>query len=131
VWARAGSLSGASAAARAVVAGGRSAPRPLFFLLFFFPRAAFMIKTFEQIVQGQAIQLCASFGEGAERHRAIISAAESAKTLVIIEVAGLFETIKVGMESPEQFLDQAIQKAQKDGLIERAVTSGEVQTGKL
>lgn len=90
-----------------------------------------MIKTFEQIVRGQPMQLCASFGEGPERHRAIISAGASAKTLVVIEVTGLLETIKVGMESPEHFLEQAIQKAQADGLIERAVETGEIQTGTL
>ena len=90
-----------------------------------------MIKTFTHMADGKPVQLCATLGEGQSAHTAIISWAESAETLVIIEVTSLLETIKAGIEAPASFLDDAVRKAEHDGLIDRAIQSGEIQKGTL
>lgn len=90
-----------------------------------------MIKTFEQTIGGNTVQLCASLGEGPTPHRVIISLADTAKTLVIFDASGLLGIIKAEIEAPETLLTDAIQKAQNDGLIERAIDTGEIQEATL
>lgn len=90
-----------------------------------------MIQTFEQTIGGNTVQLCASLGEGPTPHRVIISLADSAKTLVVLDASGLIGTIKAEIEEPETLLADAIRKAQGDGLIERAIDTGTIQEASL
>jgi hypothetical protein len=86
-----------------------------------------MIENFEQMIGGKTTQLCASLGEGPTPHRVIISLAESAKTLVILDASGFIGTLKAEIEEPEKLIANAIAKARNDGLIERAVDTGVIQ----
>lgn len=90
-----------------------------------------MIQTFEQTVGGKVTQLCASLGEGPTPHRVIISLADSAKTLVILDASGIISTIKAEIEEPEKLVADAIAKAQDEGLIERAIQTGMIQEASL
>jgi hypothetical protein len=90
-----------------------------------------MIVNFEHTVHGTVMQFCASLGEEATPHRVIISRADSAETLVILDASGLIGTIKAEIEEPETLLADAIRKVQGDGLIERALDSGEIQQTSL
>ena len=90
-----------------------------------------MIQTFEQTVGGKVTQLCASLGEGPTPHRVIISLADSAKTLVILDASGIISTIKAEIEEPEKLIADAIAKAQSEGLIERAIDTGAIQEATL
>lgn len=89
-----------------------------------------MIKTFVHAINGKNQDFCVTLADG-ETTRAIISAAESPETLVILEADGALSAIKVRFESPEDVLDDAIRKAKESGLIERAIALGEIQTGHL
>ena len=53
-----------------------------------------MIQSFDATIGGTAMQFCASLGEGPTPHRVIISRADSAKTLVILDASGFLGTIK-------------------------------------
>jgi hypothetical protein len=91
-----------------------------------------MIENFEQMIDGQAMRFCASFGEGGEfTHRVIISRDESAETLVVFDAAGLFGSLKADMENPEKLIADAIRKARDEGLIERALETGTIQNATL
>jgi hypothetical protein len=90
-----------------------------------------MIENFEQMIGGKATQLSASLGEGPTPHRVIISLAESAKTLVIMDASGFIGTLKAEIEEPEKLIANAIAKARDDGLIERAVDTGVIQETSL
>ena len=90
-----------------------------------------MIENFEQTIGGKPTQLCASLGEGPTPHRVIISLAESAKTLVILDASGFIGTLKAEIEEPEKLIANAIAKARNDGLIERAVDTGVIQEASL
>jgi hypothetical protein len=90
-----------------------------------------MIETFEQTIEGQAMQFCASIADGDSPHRVIISRADTAKSLVIIEARGIIGSIRAEVEAPENFLADAVRKAQSESLIERALQTGEVQTTSL
>jgi hypothetical protein len=90
-----------------------------------------MIKNFDYVVNGTSMHFCVTLAEGTQGHRAIITRAEDPRTLVMIDVGGFIEKIKSEIESPEAFLDDAVKRAQKDGLIERALATGEIQTGAL
>ncbi|QYD72164.1 hypothetical protein KZJ38_35055 [Paraburkholderia edwinii] len=86
-----------------------------------------MIQAFDHSIGGQVLQFCASLGEGPTPHRVIISQADSAKTLVILDASGLISTIKAEIEEPEDLVANAIRKTQSEGLIEKALDSGEIQ----
>lgn len=90
-----------------------------------------MIQSFKQTIGGKVMQLCASLGEGPTPHRVIISLADSATTLVILDASGLISTIKAGIEEPEKLIADAISKAQSEGLIERAIDTGTIQEASL
>lgn len=90
-----------------------------------------MIQSFEQTNGGKVTQLCASLGEGPTPHRVIISLADSAKTLVVLDASGLIGTIKAEIEQPEKLIADAIAKAQNEGLIERAIDTGAIQEASL
>lgn len=90
-----------------------------------------MIQSFEQTIGGKVTQLCASIGEGATPHRVIISLADSAKTLVILDASGFIGAIKAEIEDPEKLIADAITKAQSEGLIERAIDTGTIQEAAL
>jgi hypothetical protein len=90
-----------------------------------------MIQTFEQTVGGESMQFCASIADGDSPHRVIISRADTAKSLVIIEATGIISSIKAEVEAPETFLADAVRKAQEESLIERAMQTGEVLTTTL
>jgi hypothetical protein len=90
-----------------------------------------MIQTFEQVIGGQKMQFCASIAEGGGPQRVIISQAESAKSLVIVEVGGIIGAIKAEVEAPDSFVADAVRKAQQEALIERALETGAVQTTTL
>jgi hypothetical protein len=90
-----------------------------------------MIENFEQMIDGQAMRFCASFGEGEFTHRVIISRDESAETLVVFDAAGLFGSLKADMENPEKLIADAIRKARDEGLIERALETGTIQNATL
>jgi hypothetical protein len=87
-----------------------------------------MIQTFEQSIDGVAMQFCASIADGDSPRRVIISRADSAESLVIVEASGIIGAIKAGVEAPESFVADAVRKAQSEGLIERALKSGEIFT---
>jgi hypothetical protein len=61
----------------------------------------------------------------------IISLADSAKTLVILDASGIISTIKAEIEEPEKLIADAIAKAQSEGLIERAIDTGTIQEASL
>ena len=86
-----------------------------------------MIQAFDHSIGGQVLQFCASLGEGPTPHRVIISQADSAKTLVILDASGLISTIKAEIEEPEDLVANAIRKTQSEGLIEKALDSGQIQ----
>ncbi|MEA3119192.1 MAG: hypothetical protein QOI13_2462 [Paraburkholderia sp.] len=90
-----------------------------------------MIENFEQIINGQAMRFCATFGEGEFAHRVIISRDDSAETLVVLDAAGLFGSLKANMESPETLIADAIRKVRDEGLIERALDTGTIQNATL
>ena len=90
-----------------------------------------MIQSFEQIIGGKATQLCASLGEGPTPHRVIISLADSAKTLVVLDASGFLGAIKAEIEEPEKLIADAISKAQNEGLIEAAINTGTIQEAPL
>lgn len=90
-----------------------------------------MIQSFEQTIGGKVTQLCASLGEGPTPHRVIISLADSAKTLVILDASGFLGALKAEFEEPEKLIADGIAKAQNDGLIERAIDTGTIQEATL
>jgi hypothetical protein len=90
-----------------------------------------MIQTFEQVIGGQKMQFCASIAEGGGPVRVIISQAETAKSLVIVEADGIIGAIKAEVEAPESLVADAVRKAQQEALIERALETGAVQTTSL
>jgi hypothetical protein len=61
----------------------------------------------------------------------LISTADTAKTLVILDASGLLGALKAELEQPEQLIAHAIRKAQSEGLIERALASGAIQETSL
>nr|WP_202031584.1 hypothetical protein [Paraburkholderia sacchari] len=63
--------------------------------------------------------------------RVLISAADTAKTLVILDASGLLGTLKAELEEPERLIAHAIRKAQTEGLIERALSTGAIQEARL
>jgi hypothetical protein len=90
-----------------------------------------MIQTFEQVIGGQSMQFCASIAEGGGPQRVIISRADSAESLVIVEAGGIIGTIRAEVEAPDSFVADAVRKAQHEALIERALQTGTVQTTSL
>jgi hypothetical protein len=90
-----------------------------------------MIQAFDQTINGTVMQFCASLGEGPTPHRVIISRADSAETLVILDAAGLISSIKAEIEEPEKLVADAIRKVQNDGLIEKALDTGVIQETSL
>jgi hypothetical protein len=90
-----------------------------------------MIQSFEQTIGGNVMQFCASLGEGPTPHRVIISRADSAETLVILDASGFLSTIKAEIEEPEKLIADAIRKVENEGLIQRALDSGEIQETSL
>jgi hypothetical protein len=90
-----------------------------------------MIHSFEQTIDGKPTQLCASLGEGPTPHRVIISLADSARTLVVLDASGIIGTLKAEIEEPEKLIADAIDKANDEGLIARAIETGEIQQAKL
>jgi len=90
-----------------------------------------MIQNFEQTIGGNVMQFCASLGEGPTPHRVIISQADSAKTLVILDASGFISTIKAEIEEPDKLIADAIRKVASEGLIARALDSGEIQEAPL
>jgi hypothetical protein len=90
-----------------------------------------MIQTFEQTIDGKPVQFCATIADGGSPQRVIISRADSAKSLVIVEASGIIGAIKAEIEAPESFVADAVRKAQEEGLIERALASGEILTTTL
>ncbi|CAB3685491.1 hypothetical protein [Paraburkholderia rhynchosiae] len=90
-----------------------------------------MIQSFEQTIGGTVMHLCASLGEGPTPHRVIISVADSAKTLVVLDASGFLGAIKAEIEEPEKLIADAISKAQSEGLIEAAINTGTIQEASL
>ncbi|SAL22502.1 hypothetical protein AWB71_01153 [Caballeronia peredens] len=90
-----------------------------------------MIQTFEQVIGGQKMAFCASLAEGGGPARVIISRADSAESLVIVEADGIIGTIKAEVEAPGTLVADAVRKAQHEALIERALETGTVQTTSL
>ncbi len=48
-----------------------------------------------------------------------------------MDVTGVLGVLKSAIESPDEFLDHAVRKATEDGLIDRALRSGEPQSGSI
>ncbi|MDR5762244.1 MULTISPECIES: hypothetical protein [unclassified Caballeronia] len=90
-----------------------------------------MIQTFEQVIGGQSMQFCASIADGGGPPRVIISRADSAESLVIVQAEGIIGTIKAEVEAPASLVADAVRKAQQEALIERALETGAVQTTSL
>ena len=90
-----------------------------------------MILNFEQMIGGETMSFCATFGEGEATHRVIISREDSAETLVVFDASGLFAAIKAEIEAPDMLLANAIRKAKEEGLIERALDTGVIQNATL
>jgi hypothetical protein len=90
-----------------------------------------MIQSFDQTVGGKVLQLCASLGEGPTPHRVIISEADTAKTLVILDASGFLGAIKAEIQDPAKLIENAIRKVQEEGLVERALDTGEIQETSL
>src|ERR1700712_4924799 len=97
----------------------------------YYRRTLAMIQTFEQTIDGKPVQFCASIADGGSPQRVIISRADSAKSLVIVEASGIIGAIKAEVEAPETFVAEAARKAQENGLIEKALKSGDVLTTTL
>jgi hypothetical protein len=89
-----------------------------------------LIQNFDFNVGGKTEQLCASLAEDGSR-RVLISYADTAKTLVILDASGLLGALKAELEEPDQLIAHAIRKAQNEGLIERALTTGTIQETSL
>jgi len=89
-----------------------------------------LIQNFDCNIGGKIEQLCASLAEDGTR-RVLISYADTAKTLVILDASGVIGALKAEFEEPDQLIAHAIRKAQDEGLIEQAVTSGTIQEAKL
>lgn len=89
-----------------------------------------MIENFDFNVGGKAGRFCASLAEDGTR-RVLISAADTAKTLVILDASGLIGTLKAELEEPDRLIAHAIRKAQTEGLIERALSTGAIQEASL
>ncbi|PLZ04201.1 hypothetical protein CY652_00510 [Burkholderia sp. WAC0059] len=89
-----------------------------------------MIQTFDCNVGGKTERLCASLAEDGSR-RILISYADSAKTLVILDASGLIGMLKVELEDPDRLIAHAIRKAQDAGLIDKAVSTGSIQETSL
>ncbi|WP_322046708.1 hypothetical protein [Paraburkholderia sp. J67] len=89
-----------------------------------------MIQNFDYNVGGKTGQFCASLAEDGTR-RVLISTADTAKTLVILDSTGLLGTLKAELEEPDRLIAHAINKAQKEGLIERALSTGAIQEASL
>ena len=89
-----------------------------------------MIQNFDFNVGGKTAQFCASLAEDGSR-RVLISYADSAKTLVILDASGLLGALKAELEEPDRLIAHAINKAESEGLIERAVTTGTIQETSL
>jgi hypothetical protein len=89
-----------------------------------------LIQNFDFNVGGKTGQFCASLAEDGTR-RVLISTADTAKTLVILDATGLLGALKAELEQPEQLIAHAIRKAQSEGLIERALASGAIQETSL
>jgi hypothetical protein len=90
-----------------------------------------MIKTFEHTINGQPTPFCVALAEGPDGARAVISTADSAKTLVVMDILGVIGSIKTALESTDDFLDRAARKAADEGLIDRAISTGEPQQGAI
>ncbi|WP_144152260.1 hypothetical protein [Paraburkholderia sp. BCC1885] len=90
-----------------------------------------MIQSFEQTIGGEVMQFCASLGEGPTPHRVIISLADSAKTLVVLDASGFLGAIKAEIEEPAKLIDDAIRKVESEGLIQRALDTGTIQEAPL
>ena len=90
-----------------------------------------MIQSFEQVIGGNAMQFCASLGEGPTPHRVIISRADSAETLVVLDASGFLGALKAEFEEPAKLIADAITKVQSEGLIERALDTGVIQEASL
>jgi hypothetical protein len=90
-----------------------------------------MIQSFDHTIGGNVMQFCASLGEGPTPHRVIISRADSAETLVILDAAGLISSIKAEIDEPATLLGDAIRKVQSEGLIEKALDTGVIQEASL
>lgn len=89
-----------------------------------------MIQNFDFNVGGKTEQLCASLAEDGT-HRVLISYADSAKTLVILDATGLIGALKVELEEPDRLIAHAVQRARSEGLIERAIATGTIQEASL
>lgn len=89
-----------------------------------------MIQNFDFNVGGKTEQFCASLAEDGSR-RVLISYADTAKTLVILDASGLLGALKAELEEPDRLVEHAIRKAQNEGLIERAITTGTIQETSL
>ncbi|WP_296654077.1 hypothetical protein [Paraburkholderia sp.] len=89
-----------------------------------------MIQNFDFTVGGKTEQLCASLAEDGT-HRVLISYADSAKTLVILDATGLIGALKVELEEPDRLIAHAVQRARSEGLIERAIATGTIQEASL
>lgn len=89
-----------------------------------------MIQNFDCNVGGKIEQFCASLAEDGTR-RVLISYADSAKTLVILDASGVLGALKAELEDPDQLIAHAIRKVQEQGLIEQAVTTGTIQETSL
>ncbi|MFP6561505.1 hypothetical protein WJ542_24830 [Paraburkholderia sp. B3] len=89
-----------------------------------------MIQNFDFNVNGKTEQLCASLAEDGS-NRVLISYAATARTLVILDASGLLGALKAELEEPDRLIAHAIRKAENEGLIERAVASGEIQEASL
>ncbi len=90
-----------------------------------------MIKQFEYPLDGQPIALCVTLAPGPQGQRALISHRESARVIVTMEASTVFGALKSAFETPESLLDHAVRKATEEGLIDRALRSGERQDGSL
>jgi hypothetical protein len=90
-----------------------------------------MIQGFDYTIRGQVMQFCASLGEGPTAQRVIISRADSAETLVIMDASGIIGTLKAEIEEPEQLVANAIRRVQSEGLIEKALDTGAIQEASL
>lgn len=89
-----------------------------------------MIQNFDFNVNGKIEQLCASLAEDGS-NRVLISYADTAQTLVILDVSGLLGALKAELEQPDRLIANAIRKAESEGLIERAVATGAIQEATL
>jgi hypothetical protein len=85
-----------------------------------------LIQNFDFNVGGKPGRFCASLAEDGT-HRVLISDADTAKTLVILDAAGVLGALKAELEEPDRLIADAIRKAQSEGLIERAIATGAIQ----